>query len=94
MTRDVKVVNVGGVPNDAQAVILNVTAVFPSATTHLTVFPDGTPMPTASNLNASPGQVVPNLVIVPVGINGQISIYNNSGSVNVIADVVGYTTAP
>jgi hypothetical protein len=31
-------------------------------------------------------------VIVPVGSDGTVSIYNNTGSADVIADVVGYTT--
>ena len=80
-------------PSDARAAILNVTAVFPSATSHLTVWPSGAPRPVASNLNFSPGQVVANLVIVPLQA-GKLSIYNNSGNVNVIADVVGYLPAP
>ena len=30
------------------------------------------------------------MVIVPVGANGQISIYNNTGSVDVVVDVLGW----
>jgi hypothetical protein len=48
--------------------------------------------PTASNLNFGPGETVPNRVIVPVGTNGQVSIFNDLGSVDVIVDVDGYYT--
>jgi hypothetical protein len=53
----------------------------------------GTPLPTASNLNWTPGQTVPNRVIVPLtpGV-GQVSIYNGLGSADAIVDVNGYFT--
>lgn len=81
------------VPADASAVVMNVTAVFPTAISHLSVFPGGQPVPNASNLNMAPGQVVPNLVVVPVGSGGTVSLRNNSGEVHVLADVVGYFRA-
>jgi hypothetical protein len=88
---DVSVTGVGGVPaSGVTAVVLNVTAVFPSSQTHITVWPAGTTMPVASSLNASPGWVVPNLVVAKVGANGKVSLYNNSGTVDLLADVVGY----
>ena len=84
----------GGVPTTGvTAVILNVTAISPTASTFLTVFPSGETRPTASNINAVPGQIVPNLVLVKLGSNGQASIYNRSGSTHVAADVVGYLTS-
>ncbi len=79
-----------GIPPGATAVVLNVTAEFPTSPTHLTVWPTGQPMPTASNVNIGPGQAAANLVTIRVGLGGQISIYNNSGAVNVIADATGY----
>ena len=54
------------------------------------MWPTGVGRPTASNLNFTPGQTVPNMVIVPVGNNGQISIYNNTGTVDVVVDVLGW----
>jgi hypothetical protein len=50
-------------------------------------------MPLASNLNFVAGQTVPNLVMVGVGSGGKVSIFNNAGFVDVIADVVGYYKA-
>jgi hypothetical protein len=48
------------------------------------------PRPTASNLNFSAGETIPNLVVVPV-VNGKIDFYNGSaGNVQIVADVAGY----
>ena len=52
------------------------------------------PLPTASNLNLSPGQTRPNLAIVPLDDDGEMTLYNNAGSVHLIADVNGYEPAP
>ena len=77
----------------AGAVVLNVTAVGPTKASHLTVWPSGTARPATSNLNFVPGQTVANRVMVPVGANGKVSIYNLTGTVNVVVDVTGYFTA-
>ncbi len=98
-TLDVQVTGVGGpqgqsVPSNAQSVALNVTAIFGTAGTFLTVFPAGEAVPTASNLNVSAGLNQANLVVVPLGAGGQVSIYNSQGSINVAVDVQGYFAAP
>jgi hypothetical protein len=81
----------GGVPaTGVSAVVLNVTAVG-HGTGYVTVFPTGGSAPTASNLNFSAGQVVPNRVIVPVSASGQVSLTSNS-SVDLIVDVNGWFT--
>jgi IPT/TIG domain len=80
----------GGVPaTGVSSVVLNVTAVGPSGSSFLTVFPHGTPLPLASNLNFTPGKVVPNRVIVPVA-SGGVDIYNQQGSVDVVVDTGGW----
>lgn len=76
-----------GIPTTVTGVVLNVTGVVPTAATHLTVWPFGTPMPVASNLNLPAGSVRPNLVIVG---GGSVSIRNNSGQTHVVADLVGW----
>jgi hypothetical protein len=92
----VTVAGVDGVPADASAVVANVTVAGSSESGFLTVFPaptSGVPTPpTASNVNFTTGQVIANRVIIPVGANGQIEVYNNSGSVNVDVDLNGYYT--
>jgi uncharacterized protein (DUF1501 family) len=80
----------GGVPQGATAALLNVIAVSPSAGTFVTVYPSGVERPLASNLNAVAGQVVPNMVIARLGDDGGATLYNNTGDVDLVADVMGY----
>lgn len=76
------------------AVVMNVTAVDPSANGFLTVSPTGVALPLASNLNFTAGEIVPNLVEVELGLNGEVSFYNGSpGDTNVVADVEGYVSS-
>ncbi|GAA0679944.1 hypothetical protein GCM10010193_37020 [Kitasatospora atroaurantiaca] len=81
---------VSGIPAGARAVTLNVTATRPTAGGFLTVFPHGQSRPTASNLNFTAGQTVPNLVTVPVGADGKVDFFNFLGDTDVVADVFGY----
>lgn len=79
------------IPSDAVSLSMNVTAVNPTFGSFLTVFPFGAPLPIASNLNYTAGQApVPNAVEVKIGNDGKISFYNEGGSVNLVADIVGY----
>jgi hypothetical protein len=78
------------VPVGTKAVTMNVTVTNSKAGGYLTVYPDGTTAPLASNLNFSVGQTVPNLVTVPVN-NGKVDFQNTSGgTVDVVADLAGY----
>jgi hypothetical protein len=90
-TIDVQVSGRGGVPaTGASAVVLNVTAVSPTAGGYLTVYPTGAARPTISNVNFAAGAVVPNMATVVLGSGGQLSVYNPAGSTHVLFDVVGY----
>ena len=82
-----------GVPADATAVVLNVTTTNSSSPSYATVYPTGTPLPLASNLNFDAGQTTANLVTVPLGSGGAVSIFNYAGSTDVIADLEGYMEA-
>ena len=87
--------NVGrcvGIPADASAVQLNVTALNPTAQSFLTIYPaDQTAVPTASNLNWVAGQApTPNSVTVTLSPDGKIKFFNAFGNVDVIADIAGY----
>jgi subtilisin family serine protease len=86
-TRDLTLTNV---PDDATAVVLNVTATNATAATYATLWPTGQARPLTSNLNAGPGQTTPNLVIVGIGASHRVSLYNNAGSTDFIADVAGW----
>jgi len=90
-TRTLQVTNRSGVPAaGVSAVVLNITAVGSTTGGFLTVYPTGSIRPLASNLNFGPGETTPNLVIAKVGTGGQVTIYNDTGSTNVIADVAGW----
>ncbi|MEO5842683.1 MAG: hypothetical protein ABIQ73_26280 [Acidimicrobiales bacterium] len=83
-----------GVPADAESVVLNMTVTNVSRNgSFITVWPAGSPQPTVSNLNNVEGIARPNLVVARVGTGGQISLANDSGTADLIADVVGYFSA-
>ncbi len=82
------------IPSSATAVVLNVTA---TNTTQnggfLTIFPtpaSGSTVPNISDINWNMGNTVANLVVVKIGSNDSINIYNAIGSTDVIVDVMGY----
>ncbi|MFE5296537.1 hypothetical protein ACFRFD_08940, partial [Streptomyces sp. NPDC056632] len=80
------------VKSGVTAVVMNVTATGPTTGSFISVYPDGTERTSASNLNFTAGQTIPNLVVVPV-VNGKVDFYNRSGNVDLIADVAGYYTS-
>jgi hypothetical protein len=79
-----------GVPSNATAVVVNVTVTGPSMPTYVTVWPHGSPRPVASDINVVKGQTVANLVVVKLGSNGNIDIFNAAGTSEVILEVVGW----
>ena len=87
---NLQITGANGIPNDATAVVMNVTAVSPNVAGYVTVYPNGVSRPEASNLNFVPGDTVPNLVTVGIGTSGQVNLFNANGTVDLIADVVGY----
>jgi len=85
----IQVAGIAGVPSDATAVVVNLTAVAPSGATYLTVYP-GPTRSFASDLNPATGEVRANLTLATLNANGSIDVYNNTGSVNVVVDVLGW----
>lgn len=84
----------GGIPTTGvSAVVLNVTATGGTSGSFLTAWPTGVTRPTASNLNFPAGWTGANSVTVPLGTDGKVDIYNSLGSVDVIADTLGYYTS-
>lgn len=83
-------VTVPGLPADATAVTLNVTAVGASAGTFLVAYPAGTTPPATSSVNVPGAAPVANLVTVKVAPGGKVSIRNSLGLLDVIADLQGY----
>ncbi|MEV8095807.1 right-handed parallel beta-helix repeat-containing protein [Kitasatospora sp. NPDC085879] len=82
-----------GIPQDATAVVMNLTVTSPTAPGFITAYPYGGGRPTTSNVNYVAGQTVPNLAVVPVGSDGYVELYNGSnGTVDLVADIAGYFT--
>ena len=93
-TVSLQVGGVSGVPqHGVTAVIMNLTVADETAGGYVTIYPSGTARPGASNVNFVAGQVVANDVSVPVGPDGKVTLYNHSGSVDLIADIQGYQQA-
>lgn len=91
---DVQISGRGGVPaTGATAVAVNLTATAPTSGTFVTEYPAGEPRPTTSNLNLLPGQTSAVLVVAKLGTGGRISLYNNTGTIQLVADVTGWFSA-
>jgi hypothetical protein len=91
-TIGVQVGTQGGVAANAKAVVANLTVTNPTGASFLTAWPSDAPRPTASDLNMVPGQTVPNLVVVKLGADGKVNLYNLAGTTDAVLDVVGYYT--
>lgn len=90
-TRRVRVTGRGYVPSTGVAsVSLNVTIADPTEAGYLTVFGADAQRPNASNLNFTPGSLSSNMVLVPVGADGTIAVFNSAGATQVIVDVLGW----
>jgi hypothetical protein len=81
-----------GVPSDAIAAVLNITVTNPTGAGYVTVWPCGEPQPTASNLNYTANETIPNLVISKLGASGKVCIYSRQ-TTDLIADVAGFFPA-
>jgi hypothetical protein len=88
---DVQITGLAGVPvTGVDSVVMNLTVTGPTAPSYITAWPTGAARPTTANLNFTPGQTVPNLVVIKVGAGGKVSLFNNAGSAHLIADVTGW----
>lgn len=86
----VQIAGLHGIPADASAVALNLTAVQSPGKGFITAYP-GSPVPTASSLNYEAGQDRANLTLVELGTDGAVLLYNGSPNpVDLLADVSGY----
>jgi subtilisin family serine protease len=88
---DLQVTGRGGVPSTGvSAVVVNLTVTEPTAASHLTAWPTGSPRPNASSVNFRAGQTLAGLAVAKVGSGGKVSLFNNSGQTHLVADVVGW----
>lgn len=91
-TTRLKIAGNGAIPAAVSAAVLNVTVTNPRSAGHVTVYGDGDPRPGTSNLNYAPGQTVPNMVVVPVGADGYVDLYNAGEPLDLVVDITGYFT--
>lgn len=78
------------VPEGTTAVVLNLTGVAPTNVSYVTVWPAEVSRPTASNLNLAANEIRSNAVTVALGPSRRLNLYNNAGSINLVADLAGY----
>ncbi len=78
-----------GIPANATAVALNVTATEATATGFVSITPSGVTPGTTSSLNLTPGQTVANSVVVPLGPDGAINVLSQGGT-HLVIDLAGW----
>ena len=90
-TIEVQIAGRGSVPADARSVVVNVTAINPSAPGFITVYPCGH-RPTTSSVNYFAGQFVPNGALTDLSDTGSLCVYT-SAAADVALDVGGWLPA-
>jgi hypothetical protein len=86
-----------GAGRDLSGVILNVTVTNPTAPGFLTLYPDDASLPTASDVNFTTGETVPNLALVKLGASDlgfNTTNFFGGGFVDVVIDQDGIFTQP
>jgi hypothetical protein len=79
-----------GIPGDGvAAVLVNVTALGAARNGFVAVYPSGHPVPAASSMSVRRGAATNNLLLVPLGVGGQLSFYTSTG-MHLVVDVVGW----
>jgi hypothetical protein len=79
-----------GIPAFAKGVVLNMTVTNATQGSVVTAYPPDV-SPSGSSINFGRGQTIPNQVMVRLPTGGSfVGIYNELGSVDIIADATGY----
>lgn len=81
---------VGSIPDTAEAIVVNLTAVGPSADTHLRTWAADGPVPATSVLNSPAGRTVAASTVVRLSSDGRFSVRNSSGTTDLLVDISGY----
>lgn len=92
-TVELQVAGVGGVPADAAAVVLTVTAVGANGAGYVNVYPAGMTPPSTTTLTYDNSSIRANTTTVKVGDDGRIAVYTVR-AVDVYVDVLGWYTPP
>jgi hypothetical protein len=78
-----------GIPANARAFVLNVTAVPAGQLGYLTIWPAGRDRPSASTLNSHDGRVRANAALIGAGVGGSVSVFP-SNPTHLVLDISGY----
>ncbi len=84
----------GAIPTDASAVVMTLTGDQATAPGYIQAIPTGgaTALRSSSNINLDrAGDTMANTVIIPLGADGTVTLFTQSGA-ELIVDVVGYFT--
>jgi hypothetical protein len=84
------------IPADASAVVMTLTVDRGLAPGYVQAIPTAgpTPLQASSNINIDQaGETMANTVIVPLGTDGAVTLFTQSGA-DLVVDVVGYFTGP
>jgi Cellulase (glycosyl hydrolase family 5)/IPT/TIG domain len=81
-----------GASGSPAAVVLNLTVTDSSQPSYVTVYPSDASRPTTSNQNLLPGLTRANRVVVKLGADGAVGLFNAAGTTDLIVDVNGWFT--
>ena len=87
----VQITGTPGVPDDAVAASLTITAVQPRQGGFVTAYACGTERPTVANLNHRAAENVASLAVVPIGPDGTVCLYQSAAS-HLVVDLNGVFT--
>jgi hypothetical protein len=87
--KETRTIPLAGLAGNGIGVVANVTATNTANAGYLTVFPCGQDAPTASNVNYTAGDTVPNLVAIGSGGQTAICVFSYE-STDVIVDITGF----
>jgi hypothetical protein len=72
------------------AVVLNLAVTQPAGGGYITAWPSGEVRPLASSINFPPGATLANLVMVKVGADGRVGLYDGGAATHLVVDVAGW----
>ncbi len=91
-TTEIVVAGRGGVPVEAVAAVLTVTATGAATNGYAVVYPCGQPRPLGSNLNVVAGGTIANAVVAKLGAGGTVCV-SSSTLMHIVVDVAGWFPA-
>jgi len=95
-TRRYVVAGYCGIPAEARAISVTVTAILPTTPGYFVLYPGGSPFPPTSTVNYSAGQIRANNAVVTLGPTGDllVTVAQSAGAVHMAVDVTGYFGSP